>query len=575
MESISVRDFVEKKLGKFPYFLLYAILEWVIITLLLIDGFITFFCNEFAKFFELRTPCLLCTRIDHIILHRDCDIYYNDSICEDHKKDISSLAYCHVHRKLSEIRSMCEGCLISFATEKESDCDTYKSLTGVLNKDTDAFVDDDLGNNEKSNVPRCSCCGEPLKTRSSMKKIIQSSSLTNLISYSQVPTSSPRAPIVMGKIEEGRNLELPNVRYPELKFMSDNESEVQKDEDVSSADNQQSREDTKATTIPLLPDSEDSEDACKTPSLSRGNKFFGIPLTDSASSSPRWANRLNNRNMQLDKIDFSESIDINEADSDSILHRLKRQVNLDRKSLIALYMELDEERSAAAVAANNAMAMITRLQAEKAAVQMEALQYQRMMEEQAEYDEEALQVMKDMLLKREDEIKVLEADLDVYRERYGDLERIELNECFGDEYYQDFNEISDQGCPTKRDHNGGETHDESTFDFENERSYLLCMLANLEKKINCSSGEGNHTSESDSEEVECDDEDRGHDDKGILRREVYLIRERLRAIEEDSGFLKHAAMTLQRGAEGTKLLTEIAQHLRKLRHLDTADAWLI
>lgn len=75
--------------------------------------------------------------------------------------------------------------------------------------------------------------------------------------------------------------------------------------------------------------------------------------------------------------------------------------------------------------------------------------------------------------------------------------------------------------------------------------------------------------------VICDEDQivyAGHDDKGTLRREVYLIRERLRAIEEDSGFLKHAAMTLHRGAEGTKLLTEIAQHLRKLRHLDTADA---
>lgn len=64
----------------------------------------------------------------------------------------------------------------------------------------------------------------------------------------------------------------------------------------------------------------------------------------------------------------------------------------------------------------------------------------------------------------------------------------------------------------------------------------------------------------------------GHDDKGTLREEVSLIRESLRAIEEDSGFLKHAAMTLRRGAEGTKLLTEIAEHLRKLRHLDTEDA---
>ena len=39
------------------------------------------------------------------------------------------------------------------------------------------------------------------------------------------------------------------------------------------------------------------------------------------------------------------------------------------------------------------MAMITRLQAEKAVVQMEALQYQRMMEEQAEYDQDAIHIL--------------------------------------------------------------------------------------------------------------------------------------------------------------------------------------
>jgi len=88
-------------------------------------------------------------------------------------------------------------------------------------------------------------------------------------------------------------------------------------------------------------------------------------------------------------------------------------------------MELDEERSAAAVAANNAMAMITRLQAEKASVQMEALQYQRMMEEQAEYDQEALQVLKEMLLKREEDVKVLEAELDTYRLKFGPVNNVD------------------------------------------------------------------------------------------------------------------------------------------------------
>ncbi|KAL5988557.1 hypothetical protein ACLOJK_026654 [Asimina triloba] len=102
----------------------------------------------------------------------------------------------------------------------------------------------------------------------------------------------------------------------------------------------------------------------------------------------------------------------------SLLHRLKRQVCLGRKSVMALSTELDQERNASAVAVNQAMAMITRLQEEKAAVQMEALQYQRMMEEQAEYDQEALQVMSDLLAKRETKIKLLESDLVAYRDTF-------------------------------------------------------------------------------------------------------------------------------------------------------------
>lgn len=162
----------------------------------------------------------------------------------------------------------------------------------------------------------------------------------------------------------------------------------------------------------------------RTPIFCRGNRYFGIPLTDSANVSPRWSNRVP-RKSPLEKTEFAseytEGSAPSEADGDLILHQLKGQARLDRKSLMALYMELDEERSASAVAANNAMAMITRLQAEKAAVQMEALQYQRMMEEEAEYDQEALQATYDLLAKREEEIKVLEAELDEYREKYGPL----------------------------------------------------------------------------------------------------------------------------------------------------------
>ncbi|GFZ17503.1 myosin-binding protein, putative [Actinidia rufa] len=574
-------------MGRFPHFIIYAVLEWVLIVLLFVDGFLAFFSNEFAKFFELRIPCLLCTRIDHVLVHRNSNFYYNDSICEAHKRDISSLAYCHVHRKLSDIRCMCEGCLLSFATERESNTDTYKSLVGILHKDIDTFMEDDHKFNlkgkrddqgiqvvEKSiGIQKCSCCGEALKMKPAAASLSASKAVTRTssINASLAPVLSPRARGVTWKSEEARKLELPHIWYTELKFMSDNESEAQEDEDASY---QSCKEDNKAASVPLLPDSEYTSEETKTPSFTKGNMFFGIPLSDSASASPRWASRFSKK-LQFDKSEpFPESNDTNitnEGEGDSILNRLKRQVRLDRKSLIELYMELDEERSASTVAANNAMAMITRLQAEKAAVQMEALQYQRMMEEQAEYDQEALQVMNDMLMKREEEIKALESDLDTYREKYGHINRVGSDECEvdADEDYQGLksqsfsskSETSDCGSPNgENEHNiersgheerGERTLDESPLDFEVERSFLLGMLTNLEKKFNVASDDGITSFESNSD--------------AIFTREVSVVRERLRAIEADSGFLKHAAMILQRGGEGTKLLSEIALHLQKLR----------
>ncbi|KAK4768103.1 hypothetical protein SAY87_003244 [Trapa incisa] len=120
-----------------------------------------------------------------------------------------------------------------------------------------------------------------------------------------------------------------------------------------------------------------------------------------------------------------DSMDMNASSNDpenfSIMNQLRKKIRLDGKSLLALYMELDEEKSASKVAANNAMAMITRLQAEKAAVQMEAMQYQRMMEEQTEYDQEALQETNDLLDEREHELNILEAELEVYRKKFGCL----------------------------------------------------------------------------------------------------------------------------------------------------------
>lgn len=585
----SFKDYVEENMGKFPQFLIYAVLEWVMIILLFIDGFLSFIANEYARFFELRNPCLLCTRIDHVLVNRNSGFYCNESICEVHKKDVSSLAYCHVHKKLSDIRNMCEGCLLSFATGKEIDCDRYKSLVGILHRDIDTLVDEGrnfMRSGRKDDPmqidnPRCSCCGEPLKVRSYPKFSRNSSMNANI-----APTPSPRAPLLSSwRNEEVRNLELPHIRYTELKFVPENDPELPGDEDSSCGDNHR-RESIRAATMPLLADSEDiSEEVCKTPMFGR-NRFFGIPLSDSAQASPRYRAAVRKLAAIERTESFSEPIDssaLNEGDGDTNMNNFKRQVRVDQKSLLALYMELDEERSASAIAANNAMAMITRLQAEKAAVQMEALQYQRMMEEQAEYDQEALQVMKGLILKREEEIRVLESEIEVYREKYGTVKKIGSDVCEvdADEDYQGLKSqtvsedsstsAEDQGVANEHSFEssgelGGVHLDDSSLDFENERCYLLGMLTDIEVQLNMPSKEAFHPTDSDM--VKHDEQENGNERNQALEREISLFRDRLRAVEADSSFLKHTAMTVQKGGEGIKLLTEIAQHLRKLRHLD-------
>ncbi|XP_068482148.1 probable myosin-binding protein 5 [Phaseolus vulgaris] len=532
MATRSFSNFVEQEMGKFTHFVIYVLLEWVLIFILFLDGFLAFAANEYARFFELHIPCWLCTRFDHVMVHRNPDFYYNESVCEAHKKDMSSLAFCHNHKKLSDIRKMCEGCLLSFATEKESDCDTYKSLVGILHKDLECFVQDgqpiqlslkDEGfmQIERNNNQRCSCCGEPLKMKTSYAKVKHSSS------FARAPAPSPRAfPFSSSKSEDHHSLELPHMRYKELKFTSDHDSELQEDEYGYHTNSPivKAREEHKSTTVPPLFDDLNDEASKFTPTFTKGNKFFGIPLTDSANNSPRWTYRVN-RKSPLEKTEFaSESNEVTQTDfDDAVLSNLKRQVRLDRKSLMALYMELDEERSASAVAANNAMAMITRLQADKAAVQMEALQYQRMMEEQAEYDEEALQATNDLLLKKDQEMKALQAELESYRKKHGCLAEGnassgETISSLGNSSSFKFNEghgngeekgLNSNPVVSSQAENGRVRRIGSVEDFKAERTYLLGRIKKVENRTPCEEG-GIHSSLSSSDSINNLDNETGN-----------------------------------------------------------------
>ncbi|XP_026433660.1 probable myosin-binding protein 5 [Papaver somniferum] len=532
------KELVEQKFGKIVYFLINAILEWILMAILFMDGLIAFAANEFARFFDLQIPCLLCTRVDHVLVRRNPDFYYNDSICESHRRDVSSKAFCHVHKRLSDIQQMCEACLLSFATENKPNCDPYKSLVGILGADLEGPADDhkseedeDLLQVEKSLIHRCSCCGEPLRVKPTFQQALVRSltmSRGDAAVVPQAPTPSPRAAAQdTARKEESRDLDLPHIRYAELKFSPDNDLEIPEDDEGSLLllQENQSREDMKATTVPLLTECEDNEEV-KTPSFITNRLFTP---TGSATASPRWLARLPRR-FSAEKTDETSK---GNADGDSILHNLKRQVRFDRKSLIALYMELDEERNASAVAANQAMAMITRLQADKAAIEMEALQYQRMMEEQAEYDNQALQEMKEQLTKREEEIKSLELELDSYRERLEECEeRLE-----GDDYQDLSNGITTSA-------------EELKADLKNEKNYLLDRLKTLE--------------ETRSSEL-IEDEDKGYMGNTSISKEISDVNEKLEALQRDEEFLTHIVQSLKRSNEGTRLLKEIAQHLKELR----------
>ncbi|KAL0731790.1 hypothetical protein Bca4012_027884 [Brassica carinata] len=432
MSKRSFKNFVEQELGSFPQFVIYTILEWILITTLFINGLLAFLSNQYARFFDLNTPCLLCNRIDHVLVPRDPQFYYNDSICDSQKKKVSSLAYCHVHKKLSEIKYMCEG-----------------SYTKIL-----SFS---LTMNETF----------PWHSR---KRIILFGQQVWLIARQATTTL-----FVLWRVVEDKTSFLapaPSPRVSELK-----------DADVD-----------------------------RTPSFVRGgNKFFGIPLSDSVQNRPRWSVR-SLRKSSLDKTDMADS------NGETILNQLKKEVRLDKKSLLDLYMELDEERSASAVAANNAMTMITRLQAEKSSIQMEALHE---------------------LAKREEEMKELEAELEAYRERYGCLTN---DGASREEFLEEHgNSSADYDCQEAKPVN------ETVFCFSNHAE-------NIDQNGSCKESSVLVQMESSEESTS----EKGNVSKEDIVKELSEITEKLSALQSNGELSKHMADVLD-VSEGEAILLQISQ----------------
>ncbi|RDX83550.1 Myosin-binding protein 1, partial [Mucuna pruriens] len=156
----------------------------------------------------------------------------------------------------------------------------------------------------------------------------------------------------------------------------------------------------------------------------------------------------------------------------------------------SLQKELEEERNASAVATNEAMSMITRLQEEKATLQMEALQDLRMMEEQAEYDNEELEKVSDLLAEKEKEIQDLEAELEFYRSNVtGDVHylRKESFDLKGKKVIAQntgLHNIKISKFSNSKNAAASRVGDDAVIlEFEEEKEYISQCLKNLEKKV--------------------------------------------------------------------------------------------
>ncbi|XP_033128886.1 myosin-binding protein 1 isoform X2 [Brassica rapa] len=227
-----------------------------------------------------------------------------------------------------------------------------------------------------------------------------------------------------------------------------------------------------------------------------------------------------------------EEVSVSEIEGESESDRLKRQVDYDRKLLTGLYKELEEERSASAVATNQAMAMITRLQEEKALFQMEALQNLRMMEEQAEYDMEAIQKLNDLLVDKEKLIQDLEAEIEYFRDQTPQKKKLDVAEIDSSSETVS-NKI--QNCLTG---------------FNEERLYITSCLENLENRV-----------------VQRDVNSEAHDDDLATQESVSELGERVEKLKGDLYFLEHVVNSLGHGDEGVQFVKEIASHLQTLRSL--------
>uniref|UniRef100_A0ACD5WQY5 Uncharacterized protein n=1 Tax=Avena sativa TaxID=4498 RepID=A0ACD5WQY5_AVESA len=350
------------------------------------------------------------------------------------------------------------------------------------------------------------------------------------------------------------------------------------------------------------------------------------------AASPRISMQIDEYRQPDANLEPSDSHVTSEDESEISLESLKRKCKLNKEDLSILYKELEAERSASSVAASEAMAMINRLQVEKAAMQMEALQYLRMMEEQADHDQEAIEKLNDLLTEREKDLLDMEAELENYESRFRgesiDLGKLDATD--GDMAFRvldssdfvrntlfDFEEDKDKileslsrleetlGMPSVNRSDSGGANDGlqnvslrdhpvdalgqyvENPDMESRSS--LCPHEHLndesfssqrnslcpQEHLNDESVSSQRNDEEQSVENQKHSGSCSHPDEdnissmASIKQEISLLNSRFVALEADQKFLKQILSSLKCSSDGEQYMQEITSHLRELRRTVT------
>ncbi|XBH73433.1 hypothetical protein VPH35_100536 [Triticum aestivum] len=614
-----------------------AVLEWVLILLMLLEGLLSRLATAFARLCNLPPPCPACARLDAVLGGARPGSSYRDLLCSSHRAEASSSrAFCHDG-------GMGIGDVLRdrLAVDDEIDRAGYSELRASDSESElrrrspeDAAAIDRLKEQltltqVQSGVPDRTHAAEDSREPGSIEADIQS---TDLPTKDEEPHTkvangvlqSELMQVQSGKLhsEDPDNIQTSDVSTKDEEPHTDTGDHNPEEDVWHDADDGEPSETEAAADEP---DPEFSDRATTRQDSLRVHQHLKLLLSQlSTSSSFRAPDSPSVQEQQheqavLRNITRALSLQRNysgvsdgsvagaegEAEECGTVDELKRRVELDRRSMALLWKELEEERSASAVATSQAMAMITRLQEEKAAMRTEAAQYRRVMEEQSAYDRDDAERLAGV-------VRELEAEVEGYKARLRDHEIVgEIRDHMRLLPCQREGETGGVPGAAGEEFSGGGSEDD-----ENARAWkqLRGLTDRLHRLSNNSSGsvqepeptdveqeeEGGGGKEEDTTEASVvgkrvrngdnftkwqhlqsiettskgsthghghrgDDGGGEGDDTAALEEEIGELSRRLQALEADRSFLEHSVNSLRNGRDGEAVIHDIARSLRELR----------